>query len=164
MERIKEALNKARIERRNSSHQGESNDFVADSVDGFYIGAHRDKTVFDQSSQSLLYPIQYLKSISHPVDAGFLKEKRIITENDQSSAARAYSLLRTKVLQKLEENNWNSLAVVSANKRSEPSATRRRTSSPSSSVDTNPITTAIERPFGGGYLYAAEFPLRYVWK
>lgn len=116
MERIKEALNKARIERRNSSHQDESNDFVVDRVDGFYIGNHRDKTVFDQPSQSLLYPIQYLKSISHPVDAGFLKEKRIIIENDQSSAARAYSLLRTKVLQKLEENNWNSLAVVSANK------------------------------------------------
>jgi len=115
MEKIKEAVNKARSERYMTSVDEEQGAIVKNS-DSFQIGISQ-KTNFDnhRSNDSLVYPIQYEESITHHVDAEILKEKRIITKNDKTPAGKAYNLLRTKVLQKLEENGWNSFAVVSAN-------------------------------------------------
>lgn len=116
MERLKEALNKARIERNNPMSRGGYSDFLGDNTDGFNIGSRHEQGLYEQVKRPLLYPIQYHESVLHQVNTKFLKKQRIITENDNSAVARAYNLLRTKVLQKLERNNWNSIAVVSANR------------------------------------------------
>ncbi len=62
-----------------------------------------------QSTDSKI--IRYTTTRAVPVND--LREKRIIT-NQQNSISDAYRILRTQILQRLNENNWNTLAITSA--------------------------------------------------
>jgi capsular exopolysaccharide synthesis family protein len=42
-----------------------------------------------------------------------LREKRIVATNDLSIPANAYRILRTQVLQRMQANGWNTLAITS---------------------------------------------------
>lgn len=55
--------------------------------------------------------IKYTKTRAVPVHD--LREKRIIT-NQKNSISDAYRILRTQILQRLNEKNWNLLAITSA--------------------------------------------------
>ena len=96
MERIKQALELARQERVKNGG----------SASGVSARATRKlQSVADQD-------ITYTKTRTIPVPIGELREKRIITEQ-QNSISDAYRILRTQVLQRLNEKNWNTLAITS---------------------------------------------------
>jgi len=96
MERIKQALELARQER--IKNGGRVTGSIAKP-------ANNQQNVEDQD-------IKYTntRTISMPVSE--LREKRIITEQ-QNSISDAYRVLRTQVLQRLNEKNWNTLAITS---------------------------------------------------
>ena len=90
MERIKQALELARQER---------------VKNGGKLQALSAKPVSKQQSvANRILPIQATRTVPMPI--GELREKRIITEQ-QNSISDAYRVLRTQVLQRLNEKNWN---------------------------------------------------------
>jgi protein-tyrosine kinase len=93
MERIKQALDKARQERQ--IRQGSA------AVPG--PDATRGETAPAGESQT--------RSLT--VDEAVLRENRIVTGLEPGPFTDAYNLLRTQVLQRFKENNWNVLAVTS---------------------------------------------------
>ena len=97
MERIKQALEKARQERQKSGGTA----VVRSSLHGSQDGA--------RASEPLTY------SQTRTIDAAkdSLREKRIISGLEQNAFTDAYKILRTQVLQRLREKGWNSLAVTS---------------------------------------------------
>ncbi|MGB7931191.1 MAG: CpsD/CapB family tyrosine-protein kinase [Gammaproteobacteria bacterium] len=93
MERIKQALEKARQERVRRQGGGSS------ATQATASGASGDIT----NTQT-----RYIN-----LDDAVLRENRIITGLEPSDFTEAYNILRTQVLQRLKENNWNVLAVTS---------------------------------------------------
>ncbi|MDH5765184.1 MAG: AAA family ATPase [Gammaproteobacteria bacterium] len=91
MERIKQALELARQER---EKHGE-------------VVSRANVDPVDQS-------IEYTETRTVNLSPDGLREKRIILEQSDS-VADAYRLLRTQVLQRLNEKNWNALGVTSPN-------------------------------------------------
>ena len=96
MERIKQALELARKERIKNGGR------VTGSI------AKPDETPQSVEEQNITYTST--RTVQMPV--GELREKRIITEQ-QNSISDAYRVLRTQVLQRLNEKNWNTLAITS---------------------------------------------------
>lgn len=90
MERIKQALEKARQER-----QGQAGPVV-----------NLTKPVPTQQ-------VQYTQTRTVKVPNKVLRENRIITGIGDGPFSDAYKILRTQVLQRLRENDWNVLAVTS---------------------------------------------------
>jgi exopolysaccharide/PEP-CTERM locus tyrosine autokinase len=94
MERIKEALERARQERQQS---------------GGALGA-----VAPRGAAATPPPqIAYTQTRQAEVSNEFLRGKRVISGLDPDSFSDAYRILRTQVLQRLRENKWNVLAVTS---------------------------------------------------
>ena len=93
MERIKKALESARQERK--SRQGEAP--VPDA------GSSPTETgkVGDRQTRSIA------------VEDAVLRENRIVTGMEPGPFTDAYNMLRTQILQRFRENNWNVLAVTS---------------------------------------------------
>jgi len=96
MERIKQALELARQER--IKNGGKVTGSIAKP-------AENQQSVEDQN-------IQYTSTRTVPLPVNELREKRIITEQ-QNNISDAYRILRTQVLQRLNEKNWNTLAITS---------------------------------------------------
>jgi len=90
MERIKQALDKARQEReiRQSGNPAPA------------TATRTGAVVYDQTQEITL-------------DDKVLRENRILTGLEPGAFTDAYNLLRTQVLQRFKENNWNVLAVTS---------------------------------------------------
>jgi len=96
MERIKQALEKARQERQ--SRQGTTSTppppgIPAARVDIENIDAVETRTI--------------------TLDEDVLKQNRIIAGMAPGSFTESYNLLRTQILQRFRENNWNVLAITS---------------------------------------------------
>jgi len=96
MERIKQALELARKERIKNGGR------VTGSI------AKPDEAPQSVEEQN----ITYTSTRTVPMPIGELREKRIITEQ-QNSISDAYRILRTQVLQRLNEKKWNTLAITS---------------------------------------------------
>jgi exopolysaccharide/PEP-CTERM locus tyrosine autokinase len=96
MERIKQALDKARQERQ--IREGTSPSPVPTPASG---------TRPDSRG------IQYGQTQTITVDHAVLKENRIVTGLEPGPFTESFNLLRTQVLQRFRENNWNVLAVTS---------------------------------------------------
>jgi len=96
MERIKQALELARQER--IKNGGKVTSAIAKPD-------NNQQRVEEQD-------IQYTKTRTVPMPVAELREKRIITEQ-QNNISDAYRILRTQVLQRLNEKNWNTLAITS---------------------------------------------------
>ena len=96
MERIKQALELARKER--IKNGGRVTGSIAKPDDA-------PQSVEEQN-------ITYTSTRTVPMPIGELREKRIITEQ-QNSISDAYRILRTQVLQRLNEKKWNTLAITS---------------------------------------------------
>lgn len=92
MERIKEALERARQER---------SDTPATPRPPVAAAAARSAE------------ISYTQTRTTQVSAGMLRSHRIIAGLPDGAFASAYRLLRTQVLQRLTENDWNVLAITS---------------------------------------------------
>lgn len=93
MERIKAALERAQQERQQSASNPVSYPSQADQT-----GTER---------------ISYSQTRTLKVTAHMLAENRIISGSSSAEFAEAYKILRTQVLQRLSENNWNALAITS---------------------------------------------------
>jgi len=96
MERIKQALELARQERIKNGGK----------VTGASKNITEDKLSVEEQD------IKYTNTRTVPMPVDELREKRIITEQ-QNSISDAYRVLRTQVLQRLNVNNWNTLAITS---------------------------------------------------
>ena len=94
MERIKAALERAQQERQQS---------------GVATGA----VPAMQGGAVAVDAIQYSQTRTIEVPRRILREQRIITGFEPGQFVDAYKILRTQVLQRLTENNWNVLAVTS---------------------------------------------------
>lgn len=93
MERIKQALERARSERQKAG--------------GIYTPAERTSAI------GAAGPITYTRTRTIDVPTDLLRDKRIIIGLEQNAFTDAYRILRTQVLQRLREKNWNSLAITS---------------------------------------------------
>jgi protein-tyrosine kinase len=94
MERIKQALEKARQERQ-----------LTGGISAAPTGAGK----LDASPSSVTYSQTRIVEVSNDL----MRDRRIITEFHQGSFAEAYKMLRAQVLLRLREKGWNSLAVTS---------------------------------------------------
>ncbi len=95
MERIKQALEKARQERA-LRQGGDASAGAATTTPG---------TRTEDSP--------YAQSQSITLDDAVLRENRIVTGLEPSDFTEAYNILRTQILQRFKENHWNVLAVTS---------------------------------------------------
>ena len=93
MERIKAALERAQQERQQSAANPPNNPSQAGNT-----GSER---------------ISYSQTRTMKVSARTLAEHRIISGAPSEEFADAYKILRTQVLQRLSDNNWNALAITS---------------------------------------------------
>jgi protein-tyrosine kinase len=92
MERIKQAIEKARLERQKSG-----NSPAAGRAAG----------------QAVPAAVSYTLTRVAAVQKDRLRERRIIAGFEQGAFTDAYKILRTQVLQRLAEKGWNSLAITS---------------------------------------------------
>lgn len=98
MERIKEALERARKER------GEKG---AWSATGGVLGLN------SRAAAGSVNQIVYTRTRNVELSPAQLREKRVLVGNDASPFANAYKILRTQVLQRMQEHGWNALAITS---------------------------------------------------
>ncbi len=96
MERIKQALELAKQERDKQSAAADRKAPVARNA---------GRGVADEN-------IEYTETRHAQVDPVELRKKRILIDQ-QNSVADAYRILRTQILQRMRENDWNTLAVTS---------------------------------------------------
>lgn len=98
MERIKQALDKARAER-SATPAGAINE--------------REDGERSQSSRVVDTAIQYSKTRIHRLDPTVLQRHRIIYGDNDRVGLTAYKMLRTQVMQRMTARGWNALAVTS---------------------------------------------------
>jgi len=97
MEKIKQALDKARAER-------VAADRPAAAVDGRAV----------EASPSLGEgAIRYSKTRVHALNPAMLRENKLIYGDGDREGLTAYKMLRTQVLQRMVARNWNALAITS---------------------------------------------------
>lgn len=98
MERIREALERARKEREGK---------------GLGFGGSTAKAVPPFTAQNPLGDITYTQTKMVKVSRSALREKRVVNGFEPGIFTDANKILCTQVLQRLRENGWNSLAIVS---------------------------------------------------
>ncbi len=101
MEKIKDAIEKAKGQQSIRSQ-------MQQRVDNNKIF---DKFVKDEEDE--LASIIYNETTSLKLDPAHLENNRIVAMNKNNSLSGVFDSLRTQVLQKMEENNWRTIAVVS---------------------------------------------------
>jgi len=96
MERIKQALERARAERAGQPAPVSMDTEPAPAV-----------------TETPVEQVTYSQTRHAKVSTPELRAKRVVTGFDPCEFTDAYKMLRTQVLQRLNENNWNVLAVTS---------------------------------------------------
>ena len=99
MEKIKDALSKAKVRR--SSQVRQPLDEVKPANNKF--------TQIDDELKSIVYSDTSVVQL----DPVHLENNRIVAQNDSNPASWIFDTLRTQVLQKMEENNWRTVAIIS---------------------------------------------------
>lgn len=99
MEKIKDALEKAKIQ------QG-------GQVSGFATKQSKPASNLPTSNDALA-SIVYSDTAVVKLDPAILENSRIVAHNKHDPASWIFDSLRTQVLQKMEENNWRTIAIVS---------------------------------------------------
>ena len=94
MERIKQALDKARAER---------------ADDALVPARHVDGPAATVAGTAIQYSQTQVKTL----DPAVLREHRIIYGSDDAVGLTAYKMLRTQVMQRMAARGWNALAVTS---------------------------------------------------
>jgi protein-tyrosine kinase len=100
MEKIKDALEKAKIQ-----HSGKGDVPIATQNKTLSKKLVRD--------DDRLSSIVYNQSSIVKLDPVILENYRIVAQNKHDPASWMFDSLRTQVLQKMEENNWRTIAIVS---------------------------------------------------
>lgn len=102
MERIKQALDKARAERDERSNSGQT---LADNVsvqlrEEEKTGAARGEISYSQTRIACVDPV-------------VLSQNKVIYGDEDKNGLDAYKMLRTQLLQRMVARNWNALAISS---------------------------------------------------
>ncbi len=106
MERIKQAIERARAERGTTNiTPGQSSAPTAD-ISKTSLIRREDKTELPASE------VVYQSTRTIPVDFERLRSNRIITDVKDEPAADAYQVLRTQVLQRMRANGWKTLGIT----------------------------------------------------
>jgi len=100
MEKIKEALEKAKLQ-----HGDKGNVSIATQNKALSKKLVRD----DDGLSSIVYDQTAIVKL----DPAILENYRIVAQNKHDPASWVFDSLRTQVLQKMEENNWRTIAIVS---------------------------------------------------
>lgn len=106
MERIQKALQQAAKQRK--AKQGQS----ANRDHGHASGGNGVAGEPDYGSTGALYHVQYTQTKVVDVPEEVFLNNRVISAVPQHEYKDAYRMLRTRVLQSMRSNNWNSLAVT----------------------------------------------------
>ena len=106
MERIKQALERARAEREGGASQ----------LDEAPSPRREGTSAGDRGADSTESGVRvaYTKTTTITLDIARLRENRIIASTEPDSVADAYKVLRTHVLQQMRANGWKALGVTSA--------------------------------------------------
>jgi capsular exopolysaccharide synthesis family protein len=99
MEKIKDALNKAKS---NKSEQVRQSTVIRNS------STEQVSKIEDE-----VKAIVYSDTAIVQLDPTHLEENRIVAQNKMDPASWVFDSLRTQVLQKMEENNWRTVAIIS---------------------------------------------------
>lgn len=99
MERIKQAVEKARLQ--------------AGAQVGAEIGGMTAARTRLAARYADIDAVAYRYTRIAPLDAAHLERQRIVSHDKAHPASPAFDLLRTQVLQKMEENGWRTLAITS---------------------------------------------------
>lgn len=95
MERIKEAISKAKMSNRGSNKIAER--------------AHINDKNDPEDNEAITYSDTRVVNL----DTRHLEAHRVITFDSEDPDSVAFDILRTQVLSKMEKNNWNTLAITS---------------------------------------------------
>ena len=104
MEKIKEALAKAKLT--NSLFKVEPSAIEKELTPAVI------KPIF-ANTENELDKIKYLNSPVIKLDLNHLEKHRIVAHSKNDANSYLFDSLRTQILQKMEENNWRTIAVVS---------------------------------------------------
>ena len=104
MEKIKDALAKARVE--NADTKANFKSSPSDVV------KHQETKGFP-NTENELGRISYLNTPVIKLDSAHLEKNRIVAQSKSDMNSYSFDSLRTQILQKMEENNWRTIAVVS---------------------------------------------------
>lgn len=99
MEKIKDALEKAKIQQ-------------SGQVSGFATKQNKPTGNLPTTNDALA-SIVYSETAVVGLDPAVLENNRIVAQNKHDPASWVFDSLRTQVLQKMEENNWRTIAIVS---------------------------------------------------
>jgi Mrp family chromosome partitioning ATPase len=106
MDRIRKALDLARQERERSPDR--------ESVARLGHAEQATRETFEpRAAPGVLSTIVYTNTRVFIPDQGALESNRIINPGGDGAAASAFRMLRTQVLQRMDENGWRSVAVLS---------------------------------------------------
>lgn len=104
MEKIKDALEKAKSR-------------VAATDDSVRSTPVEDLSTLDNSSEQVnetkINAINYTNTKTVELNSQHLEKNRIVAYNKSESATWIFDKLRTQILQKMQENNWKTIAVLS---------------------------------------------------
>ncbi len=104
MEKIKDALAKAKVENADTRAN-----FKASSPN---VEMQQETKGFP-NTENELGRISYLNTPVIKLDSAHLEKNRIVAQSKSDMNSYSFDSLRTQILQKMEENNWRTIAVVS---------------------------------------------------
>jgi protein-tyrosine kinase len=99
MEKIKDALEKAK-----SQQTGQ---------DSVFASKQNNASKKLPKNDEGLHSIVYSETAVVKLDSSVLENYRVVAQNKHDPASWIFDSLRTQVLQKMEENNWRTMAIVS---------------------------------------------------
>lgn len=112
MEKIKGAIEKARLAAGQSILSQEKR-VVRTERPTVNPVAPIKETQTAASTEADVVPIDYEKTQVVKLDLNHLDKNRIIALNERDPRTSIFDSLRTQVIQKMEENNWRTLAIIS---------------------------------------------------
>lgn len=104
MEKIKDALEKAKSRAEQKPVR---------TVNPAPAAGPTPENIQELANETNLNAINYTNTKTVELSAQHLEKNRIVAYNKSESATWIFDKLRTQVLQKMQENNWNTIAVLS---------------------------------------------------
>ncbi|OYY49713.1 MAG: protein tyrosine kinase [Methylophilaceae bacterium 17-44-8] len=104
MEKIKDALEKAR---------GKTEVNPVTKASTYQPAGPTPENVLEQANETNINAISYTNTKTLELNSQHLEKNRIVAYNKSESATWIFDKLRTQVLQKMHENNWKTLAILS---------------------------------------------------
>lgn len=104
MEKIKDALEKAK------NRAGVADNKKADAQ---VVSSAMPEVSIEHVNESKINAINYTNTRTVELNSQHLEKNRIVAYNKSESATWIFDKLRTQVLQKMQENNWKTIAILS---------------------------------------------------